>query len=55
LDVHSYPMDKVDSPMWTQYFDGKLGHVWVVLFSVASCYSSGLLTVLNTVFFTSFN
>jgi len=27
LDVHSYPMDKVDSPMWTQYFDGKLGHV----------------------------
>jgi len=27
LDVHSYPIDKVDSPMWTRYFDGKLGHV----------------------------
>jgi len=19
----------MDSPMWTQYFDGKLGHVWL--------------------------
>ena len=26
LDVRGYLRDKVDSPMGTQYFDGKLGH-----------------------------
>jgi len=37
LDVHSYPMDKVDSPIiWTQYFDGKLGHVCSLLEVISS-------------------
>ena len=26
LDIHSYSMDMVVNPVWTEYFDGKLGH-----------------------------